>query len=84
RLDQEKGPSTPFQRPPYHSALIPGTRRVVLPEQYWSWYWRIKYELPHNSHRAHHHAGVARASADQPARHRRSRTFGIGLNRWLT
>ena len=25
RLDQEKGPSTPFQRPPYHSALIPGT-----------------------------------------------------------
>ncbi|GAA0002365.1 hypothetical protein BRDID11002_23660 [Bradyrhizobium diazoefficiens] len=26
RLDQEKGPSTPFQRPPYHSALIPGTR----------------------------------------------------------
>ncbi|MHC2282932.1 transposase [Bradyrhizobium diazoefficiens] len=27
RLDQEKGPSTPFQRPPYHSALIPGTRR---------------------------------------------------------
>ncbi|MGY4183085.1 transposase [Bradyrhizobium sp. USDA 4518] len=27
RLDQEKGPSTPLQRPPYHSALIPGTRR---------------------------------------------------------
>ncbi|WP_211434864.1 hypothetical protein, partial [Bradyrhizobium diazoefficiens] len=26
RLDQEKGPSTPFQRPPYHSALIPGIR----------------------------------------------------------
>src|SRR5271155_2272937 len=26
RLDQEKGPSTPLQRPPYHSALIPGTR----------------------------------------------------------
>src|ERR1700747_161077 len=26
RLDQEKGPSAPFQRPPYHSALIPGTR----------------------------------------------------------
>ena len=25
RLDQEKGPSTPLQRPPYHSALIPGT-----------------------------------------------------------
>ena len=25
RLDQEKGPSTPFQKPPYHSALIPGT-----------------------------------------------------------
>jgi transposase len=25
RLDQEKGPSTPVQRPPYHSALIPGT-----------------------------------------------------------
>ncbi|WP_283842411.1 YidB family protein [Bradyrhizobium liaoningense] len=24
-MDQEKGPSTPFQRPPYHSALIPGT-----------------------------------------------------------
>src|ERR1700761_338170 len=26
RLDQEKGPSTPIQRPPYHSALIPGIR----------------------------------------------------------
>ncbi|WP_247409529.1 hypothetical protein, partial [Bradyrhizobium sp. 23] len=25
RLDQEKGSSTPLQRPPYHSALIPGT-----------------------------------------------------------
>jgi hypothetical protein len=25
-LDQEKGPATPFQRSPYHSALIPGTR----------------------------------------------------------
>src|ERR1700747_369516 len=25
RLDQEKGLSAPFQRPPYHSALIPGT-----------------------------------------------------------
>jgi hypothetical protein len=22
----EKGPATPFQRSPYHSALIPGTR----------------------------------------------------------
>ena len=28
RLDQEKGPSTPVQRPPYHSALIPGTSCV--------------------------------------------------------
>jgi type I restriction enzyme S subunit len=28
-LDQEKGPSTPVQRSPYHSALIPGTRRAV-------------------------------------------------------
>src|SRR5512132_4195331 len=28
RLDQEKGPSTPIQRPPYHSALIPGTSLV--------------------------------------------------------
>ncbi|MGF6313591.1 hypothetical protein ABIB82_007728, partial [Bradyrhizobium sp. i1.8.4] len=26
RLDQEKGPPTPLQRPPYHSALIPGTK----------------------------------------------------------
>lgn len=26
-VDQEKGPTTPLQRPPYHSALIPGTRR---------------------------------------------------------
>ncbi|WP_211434046.1 hypothetical protein, partial [Bradyrhizobium diazoefficiens] len=30
RLDQEKGPSTPFQRPPYHSALIPGTRKMDI------------------------------------------------------
>ncbi|MDI2077918.1 hypothetical protein, partial [Bradyrhizobium sp. Mp27] len=30
RLDQEKGPSTPFQRPPYHSALIPGTSNAEL------------------------------------------------------
>ncbi|WP_211434637.1 hypothetical protein, partial [Bradyrhizobium diazoefficiens] len=30
RLDQEKGPSTPFQRPPYHSALIPGTSPSCL------------------------------------------------------
>src|SRR6266545_6709844 len=29
RLDQEKGPSTPVQRSPYHSALIPGTRSIV-------------------------------------------------------
>src|SRR4029077_8270500 len=32
RLDQEKGPSTPIQRPPYHSALIPGTRLGTLRE----------------------------------------------------
>ncbi|MBR0947513.1 bifunctional methylenetetrahydrofolate dehydrogenase/methenyltetrahydrofolate cyclohydrolase [Bradyrhizobium liaoningense] len=29
-MDQEKGPSTPFQRPPYHSALIPGTSQEEL------------------------------------------------------
>ncbi|MHC2383436.1 transposase [Bradyrhizobium liaoningense] len=33
RLDQEKGPSTPFQRPPYHSALIPGTSAEGRPAQ---------------------------------------------------
>src|SRR4029077_13613456 len=40
RLDQEKGPSTSFQRPPYHSALIPSTsaprsracKRIVMAE----------------------------------------------------
>jgi hypothetical protein len=25
RLDEEKGPSTPIQKPPYHPALISGT-----------------------------------------------------------
>jgi hypothetical protein len=29
RLDQEKGPPTQIQRPPYHSALIPGTRELT-------------------------------------------------------
>ena len=29
RLDEEKGPSTPIQKPPYHSALIPGTSSRV-------------------------------------------------------
>ncbi|MGC0395684.1 hypothetical protein ABIF91_008070 [Bradyrhizobium sp. USDA 241] len=28
---KKKGPSTPFQRPPYHSALIPGTRQGRAP-----------------------------------------------------
>ena len=30
RLDQEKGPSTPIQESPYHSALMPGTRHALL------------------------------------------------------
>src|ERR687898_618943 len=29
RLDQEKGPSAAFQKSPYHSTLIPGTRSVA-------------------------------------------------------
>ena len=32
RLDQEKGSSTPLQRPPYHSALLPGTRAARDPK----------------------------------------------------
>src|SRR6476660_1451868 len=31
RLDQEKGPSTPLQTPPYHSVMIPGTRSASGP-----------------------------------------------------
>jgi len=29
-MDQEKGPPTPVQRPPYHSALIPGTSPELI------------------------------------------------------
>jgi hypothetical protein len=29
-MDQEKGPSTPLQGPPYHSAMIPGTRSQLV------------------------------------------------------
>src|SRR5665213_2935702 len=38
RMDQEKGPSTPIQRPPYHSAMIPGTSPLTQKWWYGLWY----------------------------------------------
>src|SRR6478736_3525766 len=58
RLDQEKGPSTPIQRPTYHSALIPGTRSAFpwfesyqaasasLYDQVWMTGWRFTSSMP--------------------------------------